>query len=55
MVLPLLVLYKELETTILEITDAEHLFLLRDFNACVRADHDSWSRSIGHFGFGKLK
>lgn len=46
--------YEELETTIREIPATEHLFMLGDFNARVGADPDSWPRSIGHFGVGKL-
>jgi len=46
--------YEELETTIREIPATEQLFLLGDFNARVGADEESWPRSIGHFGVGKL-
>ncbi len=46
--------YEELETTIKEVLTAEHLFLLRDFNARIGDDHNSWPRCIGHFGIGKL-
>ena len=46
--------YEELESTIREIPATEHLYLLGDFNARVGADSNSWPRSIGHFGVGKL-
>ncbi|XP_076030147.1 uncharacterized protein LOC143018559 [Oratosquilla oratoria] len=48
--------YEELETTIREIPATEQLpvYLLGDFNARVGADQESWPRSIGHFGVGKL-
>ena len=47
-------LYEELEVIIKEISAAEQLYLLGDFNARVGANHDSWSRNIGNFGFGRL-
>ncbi|XP_019625432.1 PREDICTED: uncharacterized protein LOC109470795 [Branchiostoma belcheri] len=46
--------YEELETTISGIPATEQLYLLGDFNARVGADQESWPRSIGHFGIGKL-
>lgn len=46
--------YWNLEASIKEFPAIEQLFLRRDFNLRVRADHDSWPRSIGDFGVGKL-
>ncbi|KAI8482319.1 hypothetical protein Bbelb_399100 [Branchiostoma belcheri] len=46
--------YEKLETTISGIPATEQLYLLGDFNARVGADQESWPRSIGHFGIGKL-
>ena len=46
--------YEELEAKMRQIPAEEHLFLLGDFNARVGADHEPWSRSMGHFGVGKL-
>ncbi len=46
--------YEELETTIKEIPTTEHLFLLRDFNAQIEANHNSWPHCIAHFGLSKL-
>ncbi|XP_071954137.1 craniofacial development protein 2-like [Antedon mediterranea] len=46
--------YEELDSAIRGISATEHLYLLGDFNARVGSDHHSWSRSIGHFGVGKL-
>ena len=30
------------------------MFFLGDLTARVKADHNSWPRSIGHFGVGEL-
>ena len=46
--------YEDLETTIRDIPATEDLYLLGDFNARVGSDYDSWPRTIGHFGVGKL-
>lgn len=46
--------HEELETTIKEISTTEHLFPLRDFNAWIGADYNSWPRCISHFSIGKL-
>jgi hypothetical protein len=37
-----------------EIFQLQNLFFLGDFNARTGADHNSWPRSIGRFGVGKL-
>ncbi|RUS75345.1 hypothetical protein EGW08_016890 [Elysia chlorotica] len=42
--------YEWLEIIIKAITTTERLYLLRDFNAGVGADHDSWVRCTGRFG-----
>ena len=47
--------YNALGHTILILTPSEHIFLLGDFNARVRAEHSTWSTCIGHHGVGKIK
>ena len=46
--------YEELENTVREIPETEHLFMLGDFNARTGDDYNSWPRNIGHFGVGRL-
>ena len=46
--------YEDLDTTIRDISATEDLYLLGDLNARVGSDYDSWPRTIGHFGVGKL-
>ena len=46
--------YEDLEITIRDILATEYLYLLGDFNVRVGSDCDSWPRTIGHFGVGKL-
>ena len=45
---------EDLETTIRDIPATEDLYLLGDFNSRVGSDYDSWPRTIGYFGVGKL-
>ena len=46
--------YEKPECSIREIPATEHLYLLGDFIAWVRANHASWPSCIGHFGVAKL-
>ena len=44
--------YDELKATVKNIPSREQLYLLGDFNARVRADHDSWPSCLGHHAIG---
>ena len=46
--------YENRATTILTIPSSERLVLLRDFNARVGADNDSWPSCLGPFGIAKM-
>ena len=46
--------YENLTSIIRNIPSKEQVALLGDFNARVRADHDSWLSCLGQFGVGKM-
>ena len=46
--------YEELDQTIRKTPSTEQVILLGDFNARVGADHESWSKCLGHYGTGKM-
>lgn len=46
--------YEDFDAAIGKAPDSEPLFLLRDFNAGVGGDHESWPNCIRHFGVGRM-
>ena len=46
--------YEELHKAIKKCPEGEPMFLLGDFNARVGTDRESWPRSLGHHGTGRM-
>ncbi|XP_014787911.1 uncharacterized protein LOC106881903 [Octopus bimaculoides] len=46
--------YKDFNCVIRNIPTNENIYLLGDFNARMRSDHNSWPICVGHFGIGNM-